>query len=153
MPEYFDISFITKRTETSREELSRHLIEKFGLLKGENETEYFGNRKVLVSHIEDEESEFDEICIGFAEQIFHKENFEKELSIFTYFINICFECCNDIQFALCSYELNGYLLGRTRKLNEFNDELLREFPIYYKRNNAQGCPLMVLNLEAQEILT
>jgi hypothetical protein len=153
MPEYFDISLIVKRTDTSKEKIGKCLIEKFGLLEGENKAEYFDNRKVLVSYIEDDESDFDEICIGFAEQIFYKEYFEKKLGVFTSFINICFECCSDVQFVLCSYEINGYLLDGTKKLNEFNDELLRKFPIYYKRKNEQGHSLVVLNLEAQEILT
>jgi hypothetical protein len=153
MPEYFDVSLIVTKTETSKEEMSKFLIEHFGLLEGENITQYFDNRKVLVSYIEDDESDFDEICIGFTEQIFHKKTFEKELEIFTSFITICFECCNEIQYAVCSYELNGYLLSNTKKMNEFNDELLSKFPIYWKRKEKQEDTLMVLNLEAQEILT
>jgi hypothetical protein len=153
MPEYFDISLIMTKTENSKEEMSKCLIENFGLLEGENITQYFDSRKVLVVYIEDDESDFDEICIGFAEQIFHKKTFKKELEVFTSFITTCFECCNEVQYAVCSYELNGYLLGSTKKLNEFNDELLSKFPIYWKRKYKQEDTLMVLNLEAQEILT
>jgi hypothetical protein len=152
MGEYFDISLIVRKTNDSKKSLDKFLNDEFGLSEGENEVVYFGGRKILISSFEDEEIDFDEISIAFREQIFHKKTFKEELQPFTFFIDRCFEWCNEIQFALCSYELNGYLLRNTKMLKEFNEELLKKFPIVYKRDERQKFPMLIINLEAQEIL-
>jgi hypothetical protein len=152
MPEYFDISLITRKTEKAKEHLYTCLFEKFGLARGKNKFEYFGSKEILVFDIDDDnENDFTEICIGLPDYIFHKDIFDNELRIFTSFINTCFECCNELEFALCSYELNGYLLGTTKKLNEFDDKLLNKFPLSYKRQEGIAKPLVVVNLRAQDI--
>jgi len=152
MPEYFDISLIQRKTDTSKEVLDRCLLENFGLEEGENKVPYFGNRKVLVSVFQEDESDFDEICIGFPEQTFHKDSFDNEVEFFTSFVTVCFQSCPEIEFALCSYELNGYLLRNTKKLKELTNELLNKFPIVYRRQEEHKSPLLELNLGAQEIL-
>src|SRR5688572_7884159 len=121
MPEYFDVSLIVKKTEASKEIISKCLIDEFELSQGENKAKYFADRNVLVSFIEDDEADFEEIFIGFPDQVFHKDKFEEELKVFTSFIGSCFECCSELRFALCSYELNGYFIGEAKKLIMFTD--------------------------------
>jgi hypothetical protein len=152
MPEYFEISLITRKTDSSKATVSKCLLENFGLAEGKNKAGAFGNRNVIVEFYEgDTGRDFNKIFVCFSEQVFHKDNFEKELSIFTSFITTCFECCPEVEFALCSYEINAYLLRNTKKLKDFNDELLNKFPISYRRQIGQKHPLLGLNLEAQDI--
>lgn len=151
MPEYFNISIIARKTDTSKETLNGCLIEKFGLSEGENKAEFFEKKEVLVSYFDDENADFIEICISISEQIFHKDTFQDELNVFTSFNNICFEYSKELLFALCSYELNGYLLGDIRELTDFTDDFLSKFPLAYKRQKDQEKPFMMLNLEAQNI--
>jgi hypothetical protein len=151
MPEYFDISLIGKKTNTSKSELDV-CLNQLGLSEGENNSELFGNKRVVVSHFEDEESDYDEISIGIPEQYFNRETFESELLVITGFVNSCFECNINLRYALCSYELNGYLIGQLKKIQDFNNvEFLQRFPIIYKRIFPLGQPKLEINLEAQEI--
>ncbi len=149
MAEYFDISLILKKGAFSKERVF-NFLEQFGLLKGENETAYFEGRKVVVSSFEDEEADFHEISIGFSEQNFHEDSFEEELKPFTALINKCFEFSNDIIYALCSYELNGYLIGCEKRIDDFKN-ILGKFPIVYMRNERTKIPDMVISLKAQEL--
>ncbi|WP_295673924.1 hypothetical protein [uncultured Mucilaginibacter sp.] len=150
MAEYFDISLIIKKTNTSKAVVG-HYLARYGLSEGQNDSEYFSGNKVILSTIDDEELDFHEIVISLSEYIFHKETFEIELSYLTRFINKCFEDCNDIVFALCSYELNGYLLAGIKKLSGITEELLCKFPICYLRQDKDKHPYLKLNLIAQEI--
>jgi len=152
MPEYFDISLIVKKTDDSKEKIRKCISEKFGLREGENKIEHFLNQEVVVSTFEDEARNFDEISFGFPDHTFHKNAFETELKVFISFINFCFECSKELQYAVCSYEMNGYLLGRIERLEDFNDALLSKFPIVFKRDKGKEQPTLLLNLEAQEIL-
>ena len=152
MPEYFCVSLIMKQTATSKETARRCLFENFRLVEGENNPGPFYNGNIVVTFIEeDKDVDFDEVCISFPEQIFHKGNFENELNTFTSFVNTCFECCPEVEFAVCSYEINGYLISETRKLKEFNKKLLSKFPISYRRQIGLKHPQLTLNLEAQDI--
>lgn len=150
---YFDISFLFKKSHFTKEEVYKFLYKNFNLSEGENENSYFGKRKIIIFYVEDEDDEanYDEICISFSEQIFHEETFEKELQVFTFFVNICFEHFAEIKFAVCSYETNGYLLEGIKKLESFNDKLLSRFPISYKRQEATKDAFLILNLKAQAI--
>lgn len=107
---------------------------------------------VIVSCFEDEESDFEEMSIGIPEQLFTKENFDNELEPITNFVNQCFQCNPHLEYALGSYELNGYLIGQIRKIQDFNnDEFLNRFPILYRRIGASELPFLQINNEAQEI--
>lgn len=102
---------------------------KFGLTVGKNKTKLFGGEQIIISFIEDEETDFEEIYIGIPEQHFHKESFDDELKRITDFINLFFECNTSLKYALCSYELNGYLIRGVKSFHEFSNDLLRKFPI------------------------
>lgn len=150
MPECFDISFITGKTCMSRTEMDT-CLGKFGLTEGRNKTKLFGGKQIVISFIEDKETDFEEISIGISEHHFHRESFDDELKGITNFINHFFECNTSLKYALCSYELNGYLLRGVKSLNEFNNDLLRKFPIIYARKEPFEPPSLQINLESQEI--
>ncbi|MBC8044775.1 MAG: hypothetical protein IAF08_15160 [Rhizobacter sp.] len=152
MPEYFEVALISGKTGKSKEAMRNCLIEKFGLSEGKGTTKHFAGKNILVCFYEFEGTDFDETEVNFPDQVFHKDDFEKELEDFTSFVNICFESCNEVKFAVCSYELNGYLMSYTKKIEDFDDELLRKFPIVYKRETGQKHPLLMINLDAQGIL-
>lgn len=151
MSEYFEISFIVRKTDNSKENLYKCLFKKTKLVKGKNVAGYFNNREILVSDFEDGESDFDEIYISIPEQIFHKPDFKKELELFTSFITVCFECCKELEFVLCSYELNGFLLRNIKNISQLDDKLLYKFPIVYKREINNDQPKLMLYLFAQDI--
>jgi len=123
-----------------------------GLFEGENKSELFEGKQIIVSYFDDEDSDFDEISISIPEQRFNKETFKSELNLFTNFVNRCFECNPNLQYALCSYELNGYLIGQVKKIQNFNNDIfLKQFPIIYKRLVPLKLPTLETNTEAQDI--
>ncbi|WP_437920409.1 hypothetical protein [Sphingobacterium sp. LRF_L2] len=151
MPEFFDISLISRKTSTSKSEMGA-CLNQLGLSEGENKSELFKGKQIIVSCFEDEESDFDEMSIGIPEQLFTKENFDSELALITNFVNQCFQCNPHLEYALCSYELNGYLIGSIKKYEEFsNTDFLKCFPIIYERKSPLELPLLKANTDAQEI--
>lgn len=107
---------------------------------------------MIVSNIEDAEDNFDMTTISIPELVFKQCSFDDELSRITTFINHFFEINPNIQYALCSYEMNGYLVDKKRNIQDFNvDSFLEQFPIVYKRIGIQETPKLVLNLNAQDI--
>lgn len=151
MPEFFDISLIGRKTCTSKSEMEACLSQ-LGLSEGENNSDFFLGKQIIVSCFEDEESDFDEMSVGIPEQLFTKENLDIELEPITNFVNQLFRCNPNLEYALCSYELNGYLIGKVKEIQGFNnDEFLNRFPIVYKRRENVKQPYLQINTEAQEI--
>lgn len=74
MPEYFDISLIAPKTEFSKSEIE-FCLNKLGLSEGENTSEIFSGRQIIVSIIDADESDFEELSISLPEQIFYKDTF------------------------------------------------------------------------------
>lgn len=150
MPEYFDISLIGRKTSTSKSKIAA-CLKHLSLFEGDNNSNLFGGEQIIVSCFDDDESDFDEVNIGIPKHRFHKETFNNELKQFTNFINYCFVCNYNFKYALCSYEINGYLIGGIKKIEDFdNEEFLKRFPIIYKRSSLE-LPSLVVNIEAQEI--
>ncbi len=150
MAEYFNISLIAEKTSLSKPRIITFLS-KLGLVIGENKTELFGGREMIISFIEEEGMDFEELSIGLPELYFHKESFDDDLKGITDFINQCFISTDYVKYALCSYELNGYLLRGIKSLQEFNNDLLDKFPIVYKRIKPSELPSIQINLESQDI--
>jgi hypothetical protein len=151
MPEYFDISFVAPKTKSSKSELEL-CLNKFGLSEGGNTYEIFSGRQILVSIIDADESDFEELSIGLSDQVFYKVTFEEDLKKLTIFINRFFECNSNFSYALCSYELNGFLIGSIKKYEEFsNSDFLKRSPIIYERKLLCGLPSVKTNTNAQEI--
>lgn len=152
MPEYFDISLIAPRTESSKSEIDI-CIKRLGLSEGENTHKIFPERQLLVSIMDSEEYDFEELSIGIPEYYFSQETFQQELKKLTIFINSFFECNCNFTYGLCSYELNGYLIGKINKYSEFsNNDLLNRFPIVFEKNSSHELPLLKTNLDAQIII-
>lgn len=149
MPEYFDISIIARKTT---KDIITKCFKHFHLIEGENEIKHFGSKKILLSYFENEEADFYEITFGFPDQVFYRDLFEQQLKPFTSFIQEWFDYNEEILFALCSYELNGYLIGDIKSLYEFNEKVFKKFPIVYKRKADSREVSVMINLEAQDIL-
>jgi len=151
MPEYFDISFIAEKSDSLKSEME-FCLNKVGLSEGENKTKLLCGRQIICTIIDDDVADFEELSIGLAEQIFHKETIEKEVDEITDFVNHCFECIPNLKYALCSYELNGYLLGGIKELKDLNNtDLLKRFPLVYERKESGEPPLLQINTNAQNI--
>lgn len=150
MPEYFEISLIIKKNHAPIED-TFNCLKYFDLSEGTNKSSYFNDKLVIVSSLKDSKTEFNEVCISIPEQTFHRENFDQELEFFTHFITKCFECNNKIQYALCSYEINSYLLENAKRIEDFSSKFLKNFPIVYKRKKELTKPLLLINLDAQGI--
>jgi len=147
MPEYFDISLILKKGTTHKQDM-RNFLKTNDLSEGENAVNFF-NKQIIISSFSDKESNFFEILISFPAQVFRKDTFEDELDIFTVFLKQCFENLINLEYAICSYEMNGYLIGNIKLIEKFDDEFLKQFPISYKRNKK--IVSLLLNLDAQDI--
>jgi hypothetical protein len=149
MPEYFDISLIGPKTNSSTREIEA-CLNKLGFSKGENASKQFSGVPILVSVMDSEDIDFEELSIGLADWLFHKPVFDEELKLITNFVEELFECNSNFQYALCSYELNGYLIGGVNKFEEFsNASFLNRFPIVYKRGT--GSLLVEVHTDAQII--
>lgn len=151
MPEYFDISLIGKRADAAPFNM-QGLIKQLGLIEGENTTKFFGGKKIVVSIIDHEKSDFVELSLGLTNQHFCEENFDSELHKIADFINHCFLLDANLQLALCSYEMNGYFLGQIMKFDELiEDEKLNCFPIVFRRFEGAALPKVKINLNAQDL--
>jgi hypothetical protein len=67
------------------------------------------------------------------------------------FLFVFFEAIIDLRFALCSYEITGFLMGGIEKIDEFDDIFLRQFPIVYQKEPHADHLKLDLNLDAQYI--
>jgi len=151
MPEYFDISLIAPKTRSSRSEIEL-CLNKIGLSEGENTSKIFSGKQILVSIIDVDGCDFEELSIGLPGQVFHKDTFEEDLKKLTIFINCLFKYNGSFNYALCSYELNGYLIGHIEKYEKFgNADFLKRFPIIYERKSPLGLPVLTTNADAQDI--
>lgn len=150
MAEYFDISLISKKSPSSKTEMES-CLKQYGLTEGENRMDLFGNGQIIVTFIDSSETNFEEVCVGIPRQVFHRSSFDEEIKVYTGFINGCFETNRNLEYAVCSYELNGYLLGTIRKFERINSDFLKRFPIVYKRVKPLEPPVLQVNQEAQEI--
>lgn len=150
MAEYFDISLIGEKTDSSKPVLKKFLLEKFGLTEGLNTLPLFDNKNVKMYFAEDS-SNFDEVTIGIEGYAIKKEQFDDKMDKIKEFINICFENCILLQFAVCSFEINGYLLSKVNDIGSFNDSLLNKFPISFRRVSDKRRPELLINLNAQDI--
>lgn len=151
MPENFCVSLICRKPLSSK---SINWLKIVGISIGENYIKYFGDRKVFVYEIErNEVDDFQEVVIAVPELVFHKDKFQIEIKPLISFLNECFFRNQDLIYALCSYEINGYVLSNVNKLEDFGDDkLLKKFPIVCLRDTADNDNIKVnYNFEAQDI--
>jgi hypothetical protein len=148
MPEYFDISLIIRRDDDRTIKDYRRLL---GLMEEFNFFPSFGSRFFLTTEMDDAGTGFFELSLGFPGYRFSPLHFIDELHSFTVFVNDCFGRCENICFALCSYELNGMLIGGIRRLENIDNDFLMRFPIAYKRMKGREQPELLINLDAQDL--
>lgn len=151
MPEFLDISLISRKTITSNLEME-DCLRRLGLSEGENKSTLFEGKQIIVTCFEDKECDFEEVSIGIPDQIFTKKNFDSELEPITFFVNQCFQYNPHAEYALCSYELNGHLIGQVKKMQDFNNyEYLKRFPLVYIRRESMKLPCLQINIDAQDV--
>ncbi len=146
MPEYFDLSALIKKDDRTSDEI----VQSFKMALGK-EGNSIANSKILMTISENEGEDFIELCLSFPNQVFHKENSEEELRIFHRYAHKIFEKDVQVKYIVCSYELNGYLLGSIKSLNDIDERFLDKFPIAYKKKKDTNEVKTLLNLEAQDI--
>lgn len=160
MPEYFDISFISKKNECNKESMEQFLIEHFSLYSGENNRDSIFNKdsypelagkEIIVGIYEYEEVDFIEFSISIPEYAFHKEKLEEELKPIDDFIQYCLNLNKKIEYVICSYEMNSYHLSQVTSIREFTPEFLSKFPLAYTRNSKNLQSVRIINLKAQDI--
>jgi hypothetical protein len=145
------ISFIFPKSDDARNRVLEYLSTEYSLLEGSNINTVFGAREVNIFQLDNNSENFDEICVGFPKQKFHKERWPEELLEFTTFVSNCFMGVKSIQFAVCSYELNGYIHGHKKDINDFDDAFLEKFPVVYKRGTTSSSIVILTNMNAQDI--
>lgn len=165
MADYFEISLLSKKKPLKNSDTASLVKSEFNLQEGKNDindSRYLAlkQKTVLFSVLDDEETDYTEITVGFHKQVFHRHSFEKEISLFSVFVDNCFKLDDRILYALASYELNGYLLGSIRELKEIGDAVLSKFPLVYTKKTFQNssfisgylkhCNLRI-NYQAQEL--
>ena len=96
---------------------------------------------------------YEELCISLSEFSFNKHSFNLDLEVLSQFVEKIFLCCKDIKLALCSFEINGYLLAPVNKMDDINSELIAKFPISFIRQSKEGDLILNLNLNAQNIFS
>lgn len=152
MPEYFEISILLEKEHSAVNKLMEYIRAQFQLSVGENHSTYFRNSKVIVSCVQDNEADYEGIDISIAEWRFNENCFSEDLEIITSFVTALFNCCHSLAMVVCSYELNGYLLGSISHMVQLKREtVLTKFPIYYLYNHHTEKVEAHINMEAQHI--
>ncbi len=140
MPEYFDLSFLIARNTCKTSKIKTMLDQKVGLKEGKNNLAE-SNFSILVKHevflsiFDNSGYDFVELMIGFPRQVFHRAAFNEELESLCELVDFCFGFDGNIKYALCSYELNGYLLGGIVEWKTITRDLLLKFPIVFINKN------------------
>jgi len=151
MPEFFDITFISQKSKYSKSKIDA-CLEDLKLNVGENITTLRPKQKILASIISSHETDFEELIISISNQVFRKSTIDSDLQKLTAFVNPFFSLNGDFEYALCSYELNGYLLAGTNKIEDIiHKNLLKKFPIVYRKSVSFKPSILNINLEAQNI--
>ncbi len=150
MPEYFSISFIMNNmvTDVAIENCLHHNK----LKVGQNESNIILGTSVLTTIYKYDWLDYIEIEVAIPNQIFHKEKFDLELNTITELVKSFFECLDDIVYAVCSYEIGSNILSNVSELDEIKN-ILEKFPIAYKRDSNSSLPIILINLDAQDIFT
>lgn len=155
MPEYFDISLIINRTKDQESFVAKCLLDKLHLDEGENnigESKYalLAHKKTILGIYQDDNVDFQEICISIPDFVFHKKTFDQELNQVTSFVEECFKLCDGIKLVVCGYETNAYLIWNLSKIEEFTPDFLLKFPIVYLKQQSAKIDV-ITNLKAQDI--
>ena len=136
MPMYFDLSFLVNRDKESLYRMRQILFEDLDIGEGENhlgrsDFAILKNRIASLAIFDNKTHNFVEFMLGFPCKIFHKNSFNKELESLVHLVEFCFKKNCGILYVLCSYELNGYILGGVTDWKRIDSNLLKKFPIAF----------------------
>ncbi len=154
MPEYFDISLIIGKSELQKQQLQDFLLHTFNLHEEENDSlrnEISAFKNVILTIYESEEINFIEFGISIPKCVFHKKSFDREFNPIDLFITRCLKECKFIRFALCSYEMNAYYIGKLQRIEDFTPLFLAHFPITYSKDLHNESFSKIINTTAQDI--
>lgn len=151
MAEFFDISLIVEKKDSSLTKIKNFLFKQYNLVEGENFADLFLSKSIMVNYFHYELGDYDEVFIGLSDFNFNINAFDRDINTLSSFIECCFKNNPNLFFAFCSFELNGYLLGQINYITEMNDEIIKKFPIVYKKNIINNIPSIIINLGAQDI--
>jgi hypothetical protein len=152
MPEFFDLSFLLRKENNSKDHLLTFFKERHGLIEGENGSEVLGIRGTVLSTYEDDETDYYDISLGLPEIKFVEEAFDSQLLEIHSVVEPCFQAMTELEFVVCSYEMNPAWISDIFRLRDFNESVLKRFPISFARGE-DGKSTPMLNLEAQDIFT
>ncbi len=153
MPEYFEISFISKKI-APKEKISDLFLTRIHLQEGENyliHSDYaLMQKKNILFHIyEYDDTDYLESTISIPEMKFYKKSFDRELEEIKKIVLACSQFYT-FEFAVCSYEMNSYFITNVKTINDMDDAFLLQFPIYFN-NSVKKSFGMYVNVAAQEI--
>ena len=137
MSEYFELTFFLKSGVESQDSVQRKVLSFLNLKEGRNilqshHLSAFSNREVLFDVFE--ESDFYEFRICIADFFFVKSKYDKMLQQLLDIVDGCFNISDSILFATGVYELTYYYTSNVRKISEFNDTILKNFPFVFLKS-------------------
>lgn len=139
MPEYFNISFIAKRSDSEKSllTLARKMWE-FDL--GENSGDvifdarlypHLSSKQIIFSYYAYEETDFDELCVSIPDFKLHLNTLEIDLRPISDMVLTLASRIPEIRYVVCSYEMNAYHLSLKNSIEKIDESFLRLFPIVY----------------------
>lgn len=150
MAEFFDISFIAKKTPTSKLEMEL-CVKSFDMSIPIDISDFNGSK--IVSYVTDDDTcDYEEFNVGIEKFSFSEKNFESKIVTLTKFVQYFFDLNRNIKYAFCSFELNGYILSQIKTFKTFSRKSIQNrFPISYVREKKKNSSVIQLNLSAQNI--
>jgi hypothetical protein len=157
MSECFQISFISRKDKTTSANLEDLVTDFSGLHMGDNNKvpsriDFLDNREINVSIFPGEDCDFDELLFSVSGYKLTESNFDRELEKIDELASTVFAEVKSTVYALCSYELNGYLLSSVKSVDAVED-ILSKFPVVYRAQFDKHEPSRRLNLQAQDLFS
>jgi hypothetical protein len=142
MSEYFEISFLFKNDKKVLNNIKKAFEVKLNIREKENyiKTSNFKllkKREALLLYYNFEKTDFYQFIVCLPSQIFHRDSFNVELEQVCTFVDFCLGLNDEILYALCSYELNVYLLDDVYTLNSIDQEVIARFPIAFTKKTIK----------------
>lgn len=145
MGEFFELAFFSPR-DSFVSSVSSNFQTELSLQVGQNTNmgdsfKLFEGRNVWFDAIEGEE--FVEYLVAVEDLRITNSNLDKILDQICVLVDRCFCVAPEIQFATGIYELTGYYLQDTRKLNDVQKSLFPNVPLLFFRSKPDCAPSAV----------
>ena len=140
MPEFFELTFFLEKKSPAKETDVDQLLSLFALNSGKNIIKQHGfsvleNREIWFDAVE--ESDYWECKISISDFIITKNNLDGILHQLLEMVDAAFERIESISFATGIYELTYYYLRNIRRLTDINDDIIKEFPFVFMKNQEK----------------